>query len=145
MRVARAAAGTNYDRWKWLGPDWLSDDFVSLMELKWTHRARYRGGGAYITNTTVTVIAHYVGIGGYDIDITCKIGNIEPAPNSLTNALVPRIPIDVTISYSNWLWAGGGTNRFEIWGTGQVSGRYDGMSYEPSGATRSGRASSQGP
>ncbi len=126
-----APVGTNTDRWKWRGPGWLSDDFWFLMELSYTYGSRYRGGGAYITNATVNVIDHYVGLGGYHIDITCKIGNVEPAPNSRTNAPVPRIPIDVSLSYTNWLWGGGGTNRFEIWGTGQRSSKWDDMSYEP--------------
>jgi len=124
-----APAGTNYQKWKWLGPGLILHDFEFVMQLSWTYGARYRGGGAYITNATVTVNDYDVGIGGYDIDISCRIGNIENFGSE--RAPIPAIPIDVTLKWSNWLSAGGGTNRFKVYGHGDYSAYYDDDSYEP--------------
>jgi hypothetical protein len=124
-----APAGTNYRNWDWRGPGLVLKDFNFSMQLSWTYGARYRGGGAYITNASVTVLDHSIGLGGYEINISCRVGNIENAGSE--RAPVPRIPMDVSISWTNWFSGGGGTNRFEIWGNGPISARYDDESYEP--------------
>ncbi len=126
-----APVGESFFRWDWHGPGLILKDFIYEMEVRWKYGATYKGGGAYITNAVVTVLDYDVGIGGYEINISCRIGNIEPAFNSKPNAPVPNIPIDVTLAWTNWFSAGGGTNRFEIRGTGGGSEKYDDESYEP--------------
>ncbi|MGE0138373.1 MAG: hypothetical protein AB7L17_15280 [Ilumatobacteraceae bacterium] len=124
-------AGTNYHTWEWLGPGLVLHDFSFTMQLSWTYGVRYRGGGAYISNAAVTVLNHDVGVGGYQISINCRIGNIDPASGSTPRAPIPNIPIDVSLSFTNWFYGGGGTNRFTIQGNGGSTSRWDGNSYEP--------------
>ena len=123
--------GTNYRTWEWLGPGLILHDFTFKMQLSWTYGARYKGGGAYITNAAVTVLNHDVGIGGYQINVNCRVGNIEAANGSTPTAPIPNIPIDVSLSFTNWFFGGGGTNRFTVQGNGGVTSRWDGNSYEP--------------
>ncbi|GAA0805755.1 hypothetical protein [Spirilliplanes yamanashiensis] len=118
-----APHGTNHFTWKWVGPGWIIRDFWFDMMLSWTYGARWRGGGAYITNAVVTVTDYSVGVGGYDIRIACRVGNIENGGSE--TAPYPRIPIDVSIGYSNWLYGGGGTCRFLVAGTGAGNATYD--------------------
>lgn len=123
------AAGTNDIEWVWKGPGIVLRDFEYHMQLSWSYGATYRGGGAYIPNAVVTPLSHNVGPGGYQINVSVRIGNIENA--GTPTAKVPMIPIDVSLAYTNWIWGGGGTNRFVIYGDGRYSSRWDGDSYEP--------------
>lgn len=124
-----AAKGTNRIKWDWYGPGLVMRDFTFTMEISWSFGARYNGGGAYIPNAVVTVLNHDVGIGGYMINVNCRVGNIENAGSP--TAKIPKIPVDVSISFTNWFFGGGGTNRFELYGDGRYSAAWDGNSYEP--------------
>jgi hypothetical protein len=121
--------GTNYFNWEWLGPGLILHDFTFSMQIAWTYGAHYKGGGAYLTNAVVRMLDYDIGMGGYHINISCRVGHIENAGSE--TAPVPRIPIDVSLSWSNWLSGGGGTNRFIVQGNGAGHAKYDDSSYEP--------------
>jgi len=111
-----APTGLNTIEWVWLGPGILLHDFEFVLRLEWTYGARYHGGGAFVPNAVVKVLDHNVGLGGYHVDIACRIGHIENVGSD--KAPVPRIPIDVSLSYTNWFSGGGGTCSFHIQGDG---------------------------
>jgi hypothetical protein len=124
-----APAGSNHFDWEWKGPGLVFSDFWFVMQIEWTYGARYRGGGAYLTNAVVRIIDRSIGIGGYNINISCRVGHIENVGTE--TAPVPRIPIDVSLGYTNYLYGGGGTNRFLVQGDGAGHAHYDNNSYEP--------------
>ncbi|MDT5030229.1 MAG: hypothetical protein QOC94_400 [Actinoplanes sp.] len=124
-----APAGANHFDWEWRGPGLIISDFWFVMQIEWTYGARYHGGGAYLTNAVVRIIDRSIGLGGYNINISCRVGHIENVGTE--TAPVPRIPIDVSLGYSNWLYGGGGTNRFQVQGDGAGHAHYDSNSYEP--------------
>jgi hypothetical protein len=122
--------GTNHFNWEWRGPGILSADFWFEMQIEWTYGAHYHGGGAYLTNVVVRILDHYIGMGGYEININCRVGHIENASH-VDKALMPQIPIDVSLAYTNWFYGGGGTNRFVVQGNGAGDAHWDPHSYEP--------------
>jgi len=122
-------AGSNHFDWEWRGPGLVIADFWFVMQLEWHYGVRYHGGGAYLTNVKARMLDKSIGLGGYNINISCQVGNIENAGTE--RAPVPRIPIDVTLDYTNWLSGGGGTCRFIVQGDGAGHAHYDNHSYEP--------------
>ena len=123
-----APLGSNYFTWEWKGPGLIMHDFWFDMQIEWTYGARYRGGGAYLTNAIVRITDKSIGVGGYNINISCRVGHIENVGSE--RAPVPRIPIDVSLGYTNWLSGGGGTNRFHVQGDGGGHAWYDDNSYD---------------
>ena len=123
-----APLGTNHYEWVWLGPGYIMHDFEFVLRLEWTYGARYRGGRAFVPNAVVKIVDHNIGFGGYNININCRVGHIENVGSD--RAPVPRIPIDVSLSYTNWLSGGGGTCSFHIQGDGTGYGTFDRNSHQ---------------
>ncbi len=111
-----AYQGINHFEWRWNGPGLLMKDFTFDMKINWAYGARYRGGGANITNCWVDVLDHDVGIGGYRIDVIARTGN--PQNVGTETAPVAELPVNVTLTYANWLWGWSGTCNFLVRGHG---------------------------
>jgi len=114
--------GVNRFDWTWLGPGLIFKDFEFDMRVNWAYGARYRGGGAYITNCWVEVRNDDVGVGGYHIDVIARAGN--PQNVGTETAPIAELPLSVTLKYSNWLWGWSGTCSFLVRGNGAGHAEY---------------------
>lgn len=108
-------AGENVFRWTFKN-GWLMPDFVYDLSLHWHYGARWHNGGAFITRAWMEVDDHSVGIGGINVNIAC---NVSPPDNvGSERAPIARLYVVVQMSYTTWLWGGGGKVTAELRGDG---------------------------
>lgn len=108
-------AGTNTFRWTFEN-GLVLPDFSYDLSLHWNYGARWRNGGAFITNCWMEVDDFSIGMGGISVNITCSIGH--PENGGSETAPVTVLPVTVQMSYSTWLWGGGGKVTAQLWGNG---------------------------
>ena len=109
------AAGTNVFRWTFKN-GWILPDFSYDLSLHWSYGARWRKGGAFITNCWMEVDDYSIGMGGINVNISCSVGH--PEQGGSETAPITVLPVTVQMSYSTWLWGGGGKATATLWGNG---------------------------
>ncbi len=106
---------TNTFRWTFEN-GWFLPDFTYNLSLHWSYGARWRKGGAFITNCWMEVDDHSIGMGGISVNIACSIGH--PENGGSPTAPIAVLPVTIQMSYSTWMWGGGGLVKAKLWGSG---------------------------